>query len=166
VSLTLIMEHQSAVSIGSIFNPFNSETYDSMDIIRTLWHECAREWWENNVTIKDMADLWVHEAFATYAEVLAYDRWNSEVQKFSMPVKVTTAKNVYSFIYPTKDWKDVELKGMNAKDFKVATDKFYVGVVKEKQWGIGIHNFLFEIRKHNWLDCTNFPCQSGLILTP
>ena len=246
------MEHQSAVSIGSIFNPFNSDTYDSLDAIRTMWHESAHEWWGNNVTVKDMADLWIHEAFATYAEVLAYEklsgqaamlkylkeqtpgnkeailgkydlndfhlgdmypkgalllhtlrnlidndsvwfdllhgiqthfafqtittsdlvnyinektktdctyffeqyltkaaiprlelvfkkdgsatqvkyRWNSEVEKFDMPVKVTTAKNVYTFIYPTKDWKDLELKDMKAKDFKVATDKFYVSVMR------------------------------------
>lgn len=68
------MEHQSAVSIGAIFNPFNSETYDSLDMIRTMWHESAHEWWGNNVTVKDMADLWIHEAFATYAEVMAYEQ--------------------------------------------------------------------------------------------
>jgi len=59
-------------------------------------------------------------------------RWNSEVEKFNMPVKVTTAKNVYSFIYPTRDWKNLELKDMREKDFKVATDKFYIGVERPK----------------------------------
>jgi len=68
------MEHQSAVSMGPIFNPINSETFDSLDNIRTMWHECAHEWWGNNVTVNDMADLWINEAFATYAEVLAYEK--------------------------------------------------------------------------------------------
>ncbi len=33
-------------------------------------HESAHEWWGNNITTKDMADLWVHESFANYAEGL------------------------------------------------------------------------------------------------
>jgi len=70
------MEHQSAVTFGSLFNPFNSDNYDSADITRTMWHEAAHEWWGNNVTVKDYADLWIHEAFATYAEVLAYKELN------------------------------------------------------------------------------------------
>lgn len=69
------MEHQSAVSIGSINNPINSDKFDSAESIRTTWHEAAHEWWGNSITCKDMADLWIHEAFATYAEVLAYEQF-------------------------------------------------------------------------------------------
>ncbi|MEX2594802.1 MAG: M1 family aminopeptidase, partial [Anditalea sp.] len=35
-----------------------------------IWHEVAHEWWGNNVSCDDMADLWIHEAFATYSERL------------------------------------------------------------------------------------------------
>ena len=247
------MEHQSAVSIGSIFSPFNGDSYDSLDNIRTMWHECAHEWWGNHVTVKDMADLWIHEAFATYAEVLAYEklqskaamlkylkkqkpenkqailgkkdvndfhlgdmyskgaltlhtlrnvidndsvwfdllrgiqsrfafqtvttedivryvndktltdytqffeqylaktsiprlqlvfqkegkathvkyRWNVAVEKFDMRVKVTTSKNIYAFIYPTKDWKNLDLDDMKITDFKVDTDNFYIDVSRD-----------------------------------
>ena len=31
-------------------------------------HESAHEWWGNNITTKDNADMWVHESFANYAE--------------------------------------------------------------------------------------------------
>ena len=31
-------------------------------------HESAHEWFGNNVTAKDNADMWVHESFANYAE--------------------------------------------------------------------------------------------------
>ena len=65
------MEHQGAVSIGSINNPVLSNKTDLDDLARTTWHESAHEWWGNSITCKDMADLWIHEAFATYAEVLA-----------------------------------------------------------------------------------------------
>ncbi|MBL0743032.1 M1 family metallopeptidase [Chryseolinea lacunae] len=244
------MEHQSAVSVGSIFNPFNSDRFDSLDVIRTMWHECAHEWWGNHVTVKDMADLWLHESFATYAEALAYEklqnraammkylkdqkpgnngpmlgkidvndfrlgdiyskgllmlhtlrnlidndsvwfdllrgmqahfafqtvtthdivsyinnktgtdytyffeqyltkasipklqlafteqgsvthvkyRWDVEVEKFDMPIKVTATKNIYTFIYPTRNWKDLDLGQMKTKEFKVDTDNFYIDV--------------------------------------
>ncbi|MHA4811467.1 M1 family metallopeptidase [Flavitalea flava] len=68
------MEHQGAVSIGPVNNPVNSNKTDLQDLIRTAWHETAHEWWGNSVTCKDMADFWIHEAFATYGEVLAYER--------------------------------------------------------------------------------------------
>jgi len=67
------MEHQGAVSIGSINNPVLSDNYDSAESIRTMWHEAGHEWWGNSISCKDIADLWIHEAFATYAEVLCYE---------------------------------------------------------------------------------------------
>jgi len=63
------MDHQGAVSVGSMRNPFNSDKYDGS--IRTLmWHECGHEWWGNNVGCSDYADMWIHESFASYAEFL------------------------------------------------------------------------------------------------
>ncbi|MFC6101184.1 M1 family aminopeptidase [Olivibacter domesticus] len=59
------MEHQSGVCIGKAI-------VDSSSLIipRVMWHEVAHEWWGNAVTSKDIADMWIHEAFATYAESL------------------------------------------------------------------------------------------------
>jgi aminopeptidase N len=31
-------------------------------------HETAHEWWGNNITMQDHADMWIHESFANYAE--------------------------------------------------------------------------------------------------
>ena len=31
-------------------------------------HESAHEWWGNNITAKDPADMWIHESFANYSE--------------------------------------------------------------------------------------------------
>jgi aminopeptidase N len=33
-------------------------------------HEAAHEWFGNNITTKDLADMWVHESFANYSENL------------------------------------------------------------------------------------------------
>lgn len=55
------MEHQSAVALGGFGG-------DAAELERLMWHETAHEWWGNNLSCKDMADFWLHEGFATYAE--------------------------------------------------------------------------------------------------
>jgi len=245
------MDHQGAVSVGSMRNPFNSDTYDG-DIRRQMWHECGHEWWGNNVGCSDYADMWIHESFASYAEFLNQEalfgrasaltelnrdnpdnkepiigvynvnhfhegdmylkgarmletlrnvmdndslwwsifrgiqqrfryipvrtediveyfntatgkdytyffdqylrhpaipvlsigvrqdgaglrlsyRWEADVPGFRMPVRVTTAKGSFSFIYPTTELQTMELKGMAPADFAVDRDEFYIGVQK------------------------------------
>lgn len=58
------MEHQSAISYGNEYVN-NKEGFDFIII-----HESAHEWWGNNISANDDADLWIHESFATYAEAL------------------------------------------------------------------------------------------------
>lgn len=69
------MEHQSSVTYGNGFD-FG---YLGMDLSRSGWgmkfdfiivHESAHEWFANNITYRDMADMWIHEAFASYGESL------------------------------------------------------------------------------------------------
>jgi aminopeptidase N len=69
------MEHQSAVAYGNHYQ----NGYLGRDRSSTghglLWdfiiiHESAHEWFGNSVTMKDAADMWIHESFATYAEGL------------------------------------------------------------------------------------------------
>lgn len=56
------MEHQGAVSVGKL----DEKNFH----LETMWHECAHEWWGNNVSVKDFADFWIHEGFADYAAAL------------------------------------------------------------------------------------------------
>jgi aminopeptidase N len=58
------MEHQSCVAYGNQYHN-NSFGFDFIII-----HESAHEWWGNSVSCSDPADMWIHEAFATYAEAL------------------------------------------------------------------------------------------------
>lgn len=242
------MEHQSGICIGRI----TEQT--STGINMTLWHESAHEWWGNSISCKDMADLWIHEAFATYAESMMlectygkqtalmflneqkkevknrepvtgvynvndifYDindmytkgslmlntfrsvlnddtlwfdllrhiqqhfryktlsadelvkyicdfthrdytyffdqylkypglprleiatkdkgnnllvryRWQSDVPDFRMPIRVTTAVDHFSFIYPGKEWKSMVLKNISADDFEVDENHFYIAL--------------------------------------
>jgi len=67
------MEHQSAVAYGNGFK----NGYMGEDLSGTGWglkwdfiiiHESGHEWWGNNITAKDIADMWVHEGFTSYSE--------------------------------------------------------------------------------------------------
>lgn len=69
------MEHQSAIAYGNQFR----NGYLGTDLSGTGWgtkwdyiivHESGHEWFGNNITTKDIADMWVHEGFTNYSEVL------------------------------------------------------------------------------------------------
>jgi len=69
------MEHQSAVAYGNHY----LNGYLGRDLSGTglglqwdfiIIHESAHEWWGNNLSAQDHADMWVHESFANYAEGL------------------------------------------------------------------------------------------------
>ena len=62
------MEHQSCVSVGKDFDE---------DLIL---HEAAHEWWGNSVSCTDLADIWIHEAFATYAVYLFKESYYGKKQ--------------------------------------------------------------------------------------
>jgi aminopeptidase N len=70
------MEHQSSVTYGNYFrngyrdnDPSPGSGYGrKFDFI--IVHESAHEWWGNNLSMKDAADMWIHESFANYAESL------------------------------------------------------------------------------------------------
>lgn len=67
------MEHQGAISIGAINDPVYATNINYEELTRVMWHEAAHEWWGNNITEKDVADLWIHEAFATYTEIMTME---------------------------------------------------------------------------------------------
>jgi len=64
------MEHQSAIAIGDVYSKKNREIFRMKDYNYLVVHEMAHEWWGNTVTMADMADAWISEGFATYAEHL------------------------------------------------------------------------------------------------
>ncbi len=73
------MEHQSAVTYGNKFK----NGYLGRDLSGTGWglnwdfiivHESGHEWFGNNITSNDIADMWVHEGFTNFTETL-YTQW-------------------------------------------------------------------------------------------
>jgi aminopeptidase N len=72
------MEHQSSVTYGNKF----MQGYLGRDLSGTGWglkfdfiiiHEAGHEWFANNITYKDIADMWIHEGFTAYSENLFLD---------------------------------------------------------------------------------------------
>jgi aminopeptidase N len=72
------MEHQSSVTYGNQYQ----NGYLGRDLSKSGWgmkfdyiiiHEAGHEWFANNITYKDIADMWVHEGFTTYSEALYVD---------------------------------------------------------------------------------------------
>jgi aminopeptidase N len=67
------MEHQSAVAYGNKYRKGylgrdNSGTGIGLLFDFIVVHESAHEWFGNSITSRDIADMWIHEAFTTYAE--------------------------------------------------------------------------------------------------
>lgn len=72
------MEHQSSVTYGNGYQ----NGYRGRDLSGTGWgmkfdfiiiHEAGHEWFANNITYKDVADMWIHESFTNYSESLFLD---------------------------------------------------------------------------------------------
>lgn len=72
------MEHQSSVTYGNKY----LKGYLGNDLSRTGWglkfdfiiiHEAGHEWFANNITNRDIADMWIHESFTAYSENLFLD---------------------------------------------------------------------------------------------
>lgn len=69
------MEHQSSITYGNQYKM----GYLGRDLSGTGWglkfdfiivHEMGHEWFANNITYIDIADMWIHEGFTTYSENL------------------------------------------------------------------------------------------------
>ncbi len=83
------MEHQSAVAYGNRYK----KGYMGRDLSGTgiglsfdfiTIHETGHEWFGNSITSKDIADMWIHEAFTTYSEsvFLECTKGYDEAQKY------------------------------------------------------------------------------------
>lgn len=72
------MEHQSAIAYGNNFK----NGYLGKDLSASGWgskwdfiivHESGHEWFGNNITSKDLGDMWIHESFTNYSETIFTD---------------------------------------------------------------------------------------------
>jgi aminopeptidase N len=91
------MEHQSSVTYGNWF----MNGYRGRDLSGTgvglkwdfiIVHESGHEWFGNNISMKDAADMWLHEGFTNYSETLFTDYWFGD--KAGDDYVIGTRKNI------------------------------------------------------------------------
>lgn len=166
------MEHQSSVTYGNGFkNGYRgrdlSGTGEGLLFDYIIIHEAAHEWFGNNISHRDSADMWIHEAFATYAEnlYLEYHFTEEQAQNYVIgswkkvrndkpiigPIGVnkTGSGDMYAkgaamlhtlrhAIHDTDQWRGI-LRGLN-KEFwhtTVNTDRFEAYISEKADYDFG-----------------------------
>jgi aminopeptidase N len=103
------MEHQSAIAYGNSYSNKNNHGYRNEKYDYIIVHEAAHEWWGNSVSAGDMADVWIHEGFATYAELLFIENvFGKEEYLYETRNK---SFNIYNF------WPMVQNSNVNENSF-------------------------------------------------
>ncbi|MCO4798863.1 MAG: M1 family metallopeptidase [Colwelliaceae bacterium] len=143
------MEHQSSVTYGNGYqNGYlgndRSGAGPGMLFDFIIVHESGHEWFANNITHNDVADLWIHESFTNYSESLfleyhydkdtAYEYIRGQRMNIYNQAPIIGTYNIHSegssdmydkggnmlhtirqIINSDKTWRDI-LRGLN-KDF-------------------------------------------------
>lgn len=134
------MEHQSCVAVGRYFDD------------QLILHEAAHEWWGNSVSCTDNADIWIHEAFATYAEslyieeTLGYDLGqeylNVKKEDIHNDHPIVGIEGVNHFHYRIEDKYFKGALMLNTLRHLVGNDKLWFGTL------LGIHQDF----RHSFMD--------------
>ena len=88
------MEHQSGVGYGNNYE----NGYLGRDLSGTgvglnwdfiIVHESGHEWFANNITAKEKADMWIHESFTNYSETLFVENFmdKSSAEKYVIGIR-------------------------------------------------------------------------------
>lgn len=99
------MEHQTAIAYGNGYK----NMFLGFDYI--ILHETAHEWWGNAVSVKDFADVWIHEGFATFSEALYVEKFQGTEKYYDyLNWQGLEVKNKFPVIGPREvnywDYKD------------------------------------------------------------
>jgi aminopeptidase N len=115
------MEHQSSVTYGNWF----MNGYRGRDLSGTgvglkwdfiIVHESGHEWFGNNVSMKDAADMWIHEGITNYSENLFTEYWIGK--KAGSDYVIGTRKNIQN---------DLPVIGVYGANREGSGDMYYKG---------------------------------------
>jgi len=115
------MEHQSSITYGNGYE----NGYHGTDLSGTGWglkfdfiivHESGHEWFANNITYKDVADMWVHEGFTNYSENLFVEYYFGK--EAGADYVIGTRKNISN---------NQPIIGLYDVNFEGSTDMYYKG---------------------------------------
>ncbi len=80
------MEHQTMTTLGII-------SYDIMV------HELAHQWFGDYITCSSWSDLWLNEGFASYSELLAYEKFYPQFFANKLQSKINSSKQGIGSVY-------------------------------------------------------------------
>ncbi len=115
------MEHQSSVTYGNGYR----NGYRGTDLSNSGWgmtfdfiiiHESGHEWFANNITNNDVADMWIHEGFTAYSENLFLDYFHGK--EASSAYVIGTKKRILN---------DRPLIGTYGVNHEGSSDMYYKG---------------------------------------
>lgn len=131
------MEHQGAIAYG------NDYTNKIIDFDYIIIHESAHEWWGNNISVKDHAEMWIHESFTTYAENLLVEFfYGYDMSVRYLNLNKSLIKNESPIVGPLgvnyDDWKDSDMYYKGAwilHTFRnvLNNDSLWFSILKEMQ---------------------------------
>jgi aminopeptidase N len=167
------MEHQSAVTYGNRFsNGYLERDWTGVGVSLKfdfiIIHESAHEWFGNAVTARDVADMWIHEGWATYLECLYVEHMfgyddalkytNAYKSKVQNRQPIITAKGIHA-----SPPQDMYFKGavfLNTLRNVVNDDKRWFSLIRDVY-----QNFKYQaISTEEMVDFFNR--KTGLKLTP
>lgn len=129
------MEHQTAIAYG---NGYDSHWMFNFDYI--ILHETAHEWWGNSLTAMDMAELWLHEGFATYSEALyveekyGYESYLQYMLFYRLAIKNKSPLiGPYNVAYTNYKDGDIYTKGawfLHTLRFAIKNDSLFKDILK------------------------------------
>ncbi|MDE1154129.1 MAG: M1 family metallopeptidase [Acidobacteriaceae bacterium] len=139
------MEHQSAVAYGNHFeNGYYGRDWTGVGISKRfdfiIIHESGHEWFGNAVSAADKCDMWIHEGWTTYLELLYVEyRWGKDdMQKYADGVRAKV-HNARAIIPPC---------GVNAEP---PQDQYFKGALMihtlrtlvgdDQKWFADLHDF-------------------------
>lgn len=166
------MEHQSAIAYGNNFlNGYMGKDRSGNTGWGLKWdfiivHESGHEWFANNITAKDIADMWIHESFTTYTETLFveyyYGKKAADAYNFGQRRNILNDKPIIGPYGVNKEGSsDMYDKGSNMihtlrhalnndslfRQMLInLNSKFYHSTVTTQE----IENFIINITNYNW----------------
>jgi aminopeptidase N len=167
------MEHQSAVAYGNHFkNGYLERDWTGVGISPRfdfiIIHESGHEWFGNSITAADKSDMWIHEGWTTYLEILyvEYNWGHDDAIKYINGLK-KKVKN---------DRPIITQRGVNAEP---SQDQYFKGALflntlrsvvnDDPRWWALVHDYYQHFKYQNIMTedvVQYFNQQTGMNLTP
>jgi aminopeptidase N len=137
------MEHQTCINISEkLFLDDYAANELKLDYPDILIHEIAHEWWGNAVSVGDMADMWLHEGFATYVEILYLehlhgkqwaDRHVESLQQYTIKGNVLGERNIYDNVFRSYNIYGKGAKTIHRLRKRINNDVIFFDILKTFQ---------------------------------